>query len=193
MGAIGGSKKVKPFCGIIYSDNCIKDKAFAQLEARLGKIDSESKTVDFEQFTSYYNPEMGSGLKRLWISFEKLISADELAGIKVFTNAVEDGFAAVCSADSSAACAKNKKRRINIDPGYITPANVVLASTKDFSHRIYIGSGIYAEVTTIYKKGSYEKLPWSYPDYMSKTSTDFLLKARSVLLLRIKEAPSQGD
>ena len=91
-------------------------------------------------FSSYYNPEMGQNLKRLWISFEKLFFSSELASIKVFTNSLEDSFAVNC------------KRQINIDPGYITPANVVLATTKDYSHRIYLDKGIYGEVTTIYKK-----------------------------------------
>jgi len=103
-----------------------------------------------------------------------------LAEIKVFTNSVEDSLAV------------GEKRRINIDPGYVSAANVILASTKDYSHRIYIGKGIYAEVTTIYRKDGYVKLPWSYPDYMSKISTDFLFKTRTVLMRRLKELSAQG-
>jgi hypothetical protein len=175
VGAIGTARKVKLFCGIIYSDESVKEKAFAELENKFGKIDFISKTINFEEFTSYYNAEMGSGLKRLWISFEPLICASDLAAIKIFTNHAED------------LLAFEKKRRINVDPGYITAANVILASTKDFSHRIYIGQGIYAEVTTIYKKDGYVKLPWSYPDYMSPVSVDFLLNIRKVFMRRVKE------
>jgi len=179
MGKIGDAKNVKLFCGVIYSDDAVKEKAFSELEKKLGKIDFSSEMMNFD-FTSYYNAEMGEGLKRFWISFENLISAGDLAEIKVFTNSVEDSLAV------------GEKRRINIDPGYVSAANVILASTKDYSHRIYIGKGIYAEVTTIYRKDGYVKLPWSYPDYMSKISTDFLFKTRTVLMRRLKELSAQG-
>jgi hypothetical protein len=174
MGAAGAAQKAKLFCGILNAAESVKEKAFAELEKKFGKIDFASEVIDFEDFTSYYNPEMGAGIKRFWISFEELISEADLAGIKVFTNSVEEAFSV------------DKKRRINIDPGYVSAANVILASTKNYSHRIYIGRGIYAEVTTIYKKESFVKLPWSYPDYMSKTAADFLLKARNALLKNLK-------
>jgi len=174
MGIIGTANKVKLFCGIISAGQDITDKALQKLEEKFGNIDIKSETVPFD-FTSYYNPEMGENLKRFWAAFETLISADELSGIKVFTNEVEDLFA-VCG-----------KRRINIDPGYITPANVILASTKDFSHRIYLSKGIYGEVTTIYKKEDFIKLPWSYPDYLSAPAKKFLLEARIKLMRQRKE------
>jgi hypothetical protein len=174
VGIIGTSKKVKLFCGIIFSDEKIKQDAFSVLEDKFGKIDFISEVMPFD-FSSYYNPEMGQNLKRLWLSFEKLIFSSELASIKVFTNSIEDSFAL------------NSKRQINIDPGYISPANVILATTKDYSHRIYLDKGIYGEVTTIYKKNGYIKLPWSYPDYLSEKATKFLLKARQTLISRLKE------
>lgn len=177
MGAIGKANTVKLFCGIISADETVKEKALSKLENKYGKIDIISETVDFT-FTKYYNPEMGDDLKRFWISFEKLISADEIASIKVFTNAIEDEFAF------------EGKRKINIDPGYLNPANVILASTKDFSHRIYLSQGIYGEVTTIYQKEDFIKLPWSYPDYLSAPAKSFLLKARTKLMQQLKEAKS---
>lgn len=184
MGAIGTANRVKLFCGIISADDEITEKAFEKLEARFGKIDIRSEVVSFD-FTSYYNAEMGENLKRFWVSFEKLIFADELAEIKVFTNEVEDSFAA------------DNKRRINIDPGYLNPANVILASTKDFSHRIYLSKGIYGEVTTIYKKENkvpdFMKLPWSYPDYLSAPAKKFLLEARAKLMLQLKNKDENGS
>jgi hypothetical protein len=174
MGIIGTSKKVKLFCGIIFLDEKVKQGAFSILENKFGKIDLISEVIPFD-FSSYYNPEMGQNLKRLWISFEKLIFSSELASIKVFTNSIEG------------LLVSNSKRQINIDPGYLTPANVVLATTKDYSHRIYLDKGIYAEVTTIYKKNGYIKLPWSYPDYLSNIATKFLLEARQTLILHLKE------
>ncbi|MDR2860642.1 MAG: DUF4416 family protein [Elusimicrobiota bacterium] len=174
MGAIGTDNKVKLFCGIISSNDEIDKKVFDELEKRFGKIELKSETVPFD-YSAYYNEEMGDKLNRYWISFEKLIFSGELADIKIFTNSVEDSLA------------KDGKRPINIDPGYITQANVILATTKNFSHRIYLAKGIYGEITTIYKKSEgYIKLPWSYPDYMSKVSTDFLLQIRQKYLLQLK-------
>ncbi len=173
MGQIGKANTVKLFCGIIYADEDIKNQAFEKLAEKFGAIDIESDTVDFT-FTNYYNPEMGEYLKRCWISFEKLIFADELSAIKIFTNDIEELFSA------------EGKRRINIDPGYLNPANVILASTKDFSHRIYLSGGIYGEVTLIYKKEDFMKLPWSYPDYTSPAAKEFLLKARTELMEQLK-------
>ncbi|MCL2334690.1 MAG: DUF4416 family protein [Endomicrobia bacterium] len=173
MGAIGGANRVKLFCGIISADDGITEKALSEIEKRFGKIDLRSETVPFD-FTQYYNAEMGSELKRFWVSFDTLVFADELAEIKVFTNTIEDSFAV------------EGKRRINIDPGYLNPANVILASTKDFSHRIYLSKGIYGEVTLIYKKEDFTKLPWSYPDYTSPAAKEFLLKARANLMRQLK-------
>ena len=173
MGAIGTANRVKLFCGMISADEEITKKAFEELEAKLGKIDIKSEIVPFD-FTSYYNTEMGGDLKRFWVSFDALIFAGELADIKVFTNAVEDGFAV------------NNKRRINIDPGYLNPANVILASTKDFSHRIYLSKGIYGEITLIYQKEDFIKLPWSYPDYTSPAAKKFLLETRAKLMSQLK-------
>jgi hypothetical protein len=173
MGAIGNANRVKLFAGIISSCEEITKNALEKLEEKLGKIDIKSDIVDFD-FTSYYNPEMGENLKRFWVSFEPLVFADELAGIKVFTNGMEEKFAL------------NGKRRINIDPGYLNPANIILASTKDFSHRIYLAQGIYGEITLIYKKQDFIKLPWSYPDYVSPAAKKFLLEARAKLMSQLK-------
>lgn len=73
--------------------------------------------------------------------------------IKLFTNEMELEWA---SAD---------RRRINLDPGYLLPSRFVLATGKNFAHRIYIGRSIYADLTLIYEKGRFHTLPWTYPDY----------------------------
>ncbi|MDR0820271.1 MAG: DUF4416 family protein [Endomicrobium sp.] len=175
MGVIGAPKKVKLFCGIISSGVEIEQKTLAVLEKKFGEIDLTSVVMPFD-FSDYYNPEMGNNLKRFWISFKKLITAADIAGIKIFTNSTEDSFSV------------NNKRRINIDPGYITPANIILATTKDYSHRIYLSDGIYGEVTAIYKKPEVVKLPWSYPDYFSNPAKEFLLKARKDLIEQLRTA-----
>jgi len=174
MGVIGAPKEAKLFCGIISSDERIKQKSFEVLEQKFGKIDLISGVMHFD-FSDYYSSEMGSNLERSWILFERLISVADIAGIKIFTNSVESSFSV------------SSKRQINIDPGYITPAKVVLATTKDYSHRIYLSGGIYGEVTRIYKKNGFIRLPWSYPDYLSEVATEFLLKARSALIKQLRD------
>ena len=170
MGDINKPNLVKFFFGLIFNENFNIEEIYNILEQKFNnKIDIYSTVIDFS-FTTYYNKEMGDKLKRQWISFEKPIFPDALAEMKIETNNIEDSYA------------KDKNRIVNIDPGYITPANVILASTKDFSHRIYLSKGIYAEVTTIYRKEGFTKLPWTYPDYLCPTATDFILKARQCLL-----------
>jgi hypothetical protein len=173
MGTISAVKKVKIFCGIIFSDEEIKQKSLIKLKENFGEIDLISSIIPFD-FSDYYNREMGANLKRFWISFKELVSAADISGIKVFTNSIEANFAI------------NNNRQINIDPGYITPANVILATTKDYSHRIYLDKGIYAEVTTIYRKSGYIKLPWTYSDYFSKVAIEFFLKIRTILVNKLR-------
>ncbi|MDD2523599.1 MAG: DUF4416 family protein [Endomicrobiaceae bacterium] len=170
MGQIYQVHLSKFFCGLIFNSSVNIEDIYKLLEEKFNnKIDIKSEIIDFS-FTQYYNPEMGDNLKRQWISFETLLSPDRLSSIKIETNNLE------------ASISENKNRIINIDPGYITPANVILASTKDFSHRIYLSDGIYAEVTTMYKKGGFIKLPWTYPDYICPVATSFILQARQCLL-----------
>jgi hypothetical protein len=174
MGKIGTDNLTKLFCAIISSNQEIENKALDKLSQKFGKIDIESARTPFD-YTTYYNEEMGEDLLRFWISFEDLVFSGNLSDIKIFTNSIEDSFAA------------NDKRTINIDPGYITQANVVLATTKNFSHRIYLSKGIYGEVATIYKKSEgFIKLPWTYPDYLSPAAADFLLKSREKFLAQLK-------
>jgi hypothetical protein len=176
MGAVNPTKKVKLFCGIIFpfSKEKIKRKSLLILENNFGKIDLLSSIVPFN-FSNYYISEMGVDLKRFWVSFEKLVFASNLAETKISTNYVENSF-----------LTKNK-RLINIDPGYVTLANVTLATTKDFSHRIYLSNGIYGEVTMIYKKGKFIKLPWSYADYLSDPATEFFSRVRQNLIKQLRE------
>jgi hypothetical protein len=174
MGVVGTSKEVKLFCGIIFSSEEIKQSLLTKLENNFGKIDIISDIMIFN-FSNYYNREMGDNLKRFWVSFKKLIFTADISGIKIFTNSIENEFTI------------NNKRQINIDPGYVSLANVVLATTKDYSHRIYLSKGIYGEVTIIYKKDRFIKLPWSYPDYISEVANIFFLKSRSNLIKQIRK------
>lgn len=123
------------------------------LQDRFGPIDLLTGRLDFNH-TEYYNNEMGKGLFRKLASFDNLIDPGELPFIKVFTNSLEDRFLTT-----------DGRRRINIDPGYISIEKMVLASCKNFGHRIYLRDGVYADLTLIYRGKDFQPLEWTFPDY----------------------------
>ena len=155
MGKIRKYNRVKLVIGLIYSDEVVFLKAKEKLRRKFGKIDFESAALDFN-YTDYYEPEMGTGLKRKFISFRKLIPISGLYSIKLYTSRLESGFLSVSG------------RKINIDPGYVDLAKLVLASTKDYAHRIYLRKGIFAEITLSYRGNSFSPNQWTYPDYRSQ-------------------------
>ena len=136
-----------------------------KLSARFGGVDLISAWLPFG-YTSYYEKEMGAPLCRRMLAFRHLIQQDALAGIKTATNELE------------LACSHERKRRVNIDPGYLVLERFVLASGKNFTHRIYLGQGIYADLTLIYRKGAFQELPWTYPDYADEPILGFLAQVR---------------
>jgi hypothetical protein len=138
-----------------------------ELEKEYGKIDFKSPIFDFN-YTDYYDSEMGCGLKKEFMSFGKLVNPEQISSVKAFTNALERKYS------------KENKRIINIDPGYINDCQLVLASTKKYYHRIYVGQGIYAEVTLFFKSRSFQPLQWTYPDYKAESSIDIFNKIREV-------------
>ncbi|MDR0676781.1 MAG: DUF4416 family protein [Elusimicrobiota bacterium] len=172
-------RKVLLFIGIIYSRenksnlNKIKDT----LIEKFGNIILDMQAVSFD-YTSYYNLEMGNNLEKIFYAFEHFINSLDISKIKIFTNEIEQRFAAI-----------DKKRKFNLDPGYLDLAKIVLVSTKDFAHRIYIGDEIFAELTMLYnnpKKSKeisrYKFLPWTYPDFKTENYLEFFIRARNFYL-----------
>jgi hypothetical protein len=145
------------------------------LAQRFGAVDLVSPWMTFD-FTDYYTKEMGQPLYRRILAFTDMIEQDDLPGIKMITNGLE------------AQWSKDGLRGVNIDPGYLVASRFVLASGKDFSHRIYIGQGIYADLTLIFTKEQFKPLPWTYPDYQSDPVQQFLLKVRKKYLYDIAVA-----
>jgi hypothetical protein len=173
MGNISPIQPAKLFIGIIASNKDIILKMEPLLFARWGKIDTRSAAVDFK-FTTYYEKEMGRNLLRQWISFDKLIDPGQLAQIKIETNEIESKFVI------------DKSRQINLDPGYMALSKIVLASTKDFSHRIYLSNGIHAEITMIFKDKQFTVLPWTYPDYSSEFAKNYFYRLRDTYQNQLK-------
>jgi hypothetical protein len=127
-----------------------------QLEAIYGPIEQETALLPFVA-TRFYEREMGPALQRLFWSFEALVTPEALAGIKHETNALEQAYALPRG--------EAWRRRVNLDPGYVDLAKLVLATTKDRQHRLYLGRGIYAEVTLRFTGGRFIPWEWTYPDY----------------------------
>lgn len=139
--------------GLLASDTALFARAAALLERALrNKVDFESEVSDFSH-TDYYTKEMGPGLKRKFISFEKVVDPEGLYKVKLAANKLERRLSS------------GERRVINIDPGYLDLSKLVLFSTKDYSHRIYLRNGIYAEVTLFYRDRAFNPWPWTYPDY----------------------------
>jgi len=173
MGQIKNYPPVKLFMGFIFANELYFIKAKEILINKFGTLDLESKTIDFI-YTDYYNKEMGQGLKRKFISFKKLIQPQILPDIKIFTNKLENKLSI------------EKRRNINIDPGYLDMAKVILASTKDYSHRIYLRKGIFAEVTLFYQNKELQPWPWTYPDYKTQDYREIFSKIRELYIQQIK-------
>jgi len=144
------------------------------LTGMFGEIDLMSDWLPFD-YTAYYAPEMGEALFRRMTTFKPLIDQGDLAAIKCRTNAIEREFS------------EDGHRRVNIDPGYLLRERFVLATGKNFTHRIYIGQHIYADLTLMFQKGAFQFLPWTYPDYQDPKLLAFLYRVRDKYIKDLTE------
>jgi hypothetical protein len=161
-------RPVKLFVGMLSNDIPLFEKLKKELGSVFGPSDMESPVWKWE-FTDYYTKEMGAGLKRQFIFFQRLIPPESIAEVKLKTNEIERHY-----------LNEHGGRRINLDPGYLDLAKIVLVSTKNYSHRIYLHNGIYAEVTLIYKDDTYQPLPYTYPDFRTEEYLQLFKKAREL-------------
>lgn len=168
MGQIRPVEPVKLFVGMLYTSQEVMYKASQMLEQKFGTIDIQTPVWNFE-FTNYYAKEMGAILYRKFIAFRQLAEPQTIKDVKLFTNTLESELGEVYAPPT---------RPINLDPGYLNNSKVVLATTKDYSHRIYLGNGIYAEVTLHYQHGKFCAWDWTYPDYQTSTYQEFFMQMR---------------
>ncbi len=170
-------KPAKLIIGILAADeDCLK-AALEVVQTVFGKPDFLSDIWPFDQ-TDYYRDQTGENILRQFISIEKLVDPSKLAKIKLKTNKLERILAEQSASDLL--------RPVNLDPGIIEPSKLILATTKNYSHRIYIGNKIFAEVTLIYDKGSWRPLDYTYPDYKQQCYLNFFDKVRNRLLEQLK-------
>src|ERR1035437_9309250 len=157
-----------------------------------GKIDDVSAILPFT-FTQYYQDEMGQNLLRQWVRFETLFSPEHLAKCKLETNMAETLLArqfrekAPAVPENPARPGGGGQRPINIDPGYVHRYKVILATTKDHSHRVYLTEGIYAEVTLHWSQNIWTPWPWTYADYQTPQAQDFFTRARTAYLDQLQK------
>ncbi|MDA8091264.1 MAG: DUF4416 family protein [Nitrospiraceae bacterium] len=178
MGMIRVPEKVMLFAGVLYCLDEHITAALASLKNEFGgKILHESDASLWH--SGYYAGELGCDeVKRKFIFFDALICPGELAAIKLKTNDIE------------ASLSESGKRKVNIDPGYITPARIVLASTKDYAHRVYLQKGIYAEATMLWSRKERRFVPhlFTYSDFMEEKNITIFSQMRDVLQSRLSPA-----
>lgn len=152
MAHIRQPEQVKILFGLLYPDLEWLSRIEEAIESHWGRIDMRSEPFDFH-YTHYYADEMGERLMRSWCTVKNLASPADLADWKVLSNQLEEKWS------------REENRIVNIDPGYICLSKLILASAKDFAQRIYLGRGIYAEITLSFTGGTFIPMPWTYPDY----------------------------
>jgi hypothetical protein len=175
MGIPQQPQRVKLFIAIMFDGGFDLSVVSARLRERFGEEDFSYGPVDFS-WSDYYAVEMGERLKKLYVTYAASIGREALPSIKLFSNSLEQEFAV------------QGKRFVNIDPGYIARDKLVLASTKDFYHRLYLGDGIYGEVTLHFQKGAFRHFSWTYPDYKEKGLQDLLISARASLVGEVRKS-----
>jgi len=179
MGTPHPAERVKLFIAIMHAPDFDPAPVMDRLKGRFGEVEAGYGPVGFS-WSDYYAPEMGSGLQKFYAVFCRTIERGELPGIKLWTNDIEAGYA------------RDGKRSVNIDPGYLARDKLVLATTKDFFHRLYLGRGIYGEVTLHLRDGIYRFFSWTYPDYQEKKLHELLFKARASLVGELRKQGTSG-
>ena len=165
--------------GVLAADDRCLRAAAERLGAAFGTIDLASEVWPFDQ-TPYYRQETGATILRQFLSPVRLVDPGDLAVIKGQTNRLEE--------DLAQCLALPVPRPVNLDPGLIEPSKLVLATTKNYSHRIYIGQRMYAEVTLVFDKGNWCAMPYTYPDYRQACYHEFFSQVRNRLVEQLRQS-----
>ncbi len=173
MGEIFEQKPVKLVTSVIFRDKKYLEQAENGLEELFGPQDVPTLECPFD-YTEYYRDEFGGSLSRKLICFKRLLGKENISEAKLGTNELEKR------------SASGGKRRVNIDPGYVTEAKLVLLTTKDYTHRVYIGRKIFAESTLFFQDGTFRPWPWTYPDYASRKMVEYYNSVREKYMEEIR-------
>ncbi len=178
MGRAIAFPRVKLFCGLIFRDEERAAQASAALENRFSVIDCRMDAVPFTM-TGYYEQEMGAPLFRRFVSFRDLIEPEMLARAKTLTNEME------------AETADEGRRSVNLDPGILSAGNVIIATTKNFCHRVPLQDGIYAHLEYVFRRHVITPLEWTYPDFQSEPYLDFFHRLRDIYREQMRQEPGR--
>lgn len=178
MGHPHSPRLVTPLVAMLSGDTAYFEAARKPLEALFGPVELQSQLYGFNK-TEYYDASMGKGLQRQFFTFKQLADPAGLVDWKLAANKLEDELKAALHI-------LQVERPVNLDPGYLTGAKLVLASTKDFAHRIYLRDGIFAEITMGFRGDSWVSHDFTFPDFKSGMYDDFLKKARDWHLRKVK-------
>ncbi len=176
MGDVRESQSVLLFLAAFSRYDAALDWARECTVAAWGPIALESERFVFQE-TRFYEKSMGTDLKKVLIAYETLIDPAGLPELKLQTNQWEQQYAQQHPGA--------EPRPVNLDPGYLTEAKLILASTKDRDHRIYLARGIFAENTLFHHAGAWQTRPWTYPDYQRADYHQFLTGCRSYYRRRL--------
>lgn len=165
---------VKLISSLFSPEKEIIDTVVGELSKIIGLVDWISPELLFDR-TKYYAREMGWPLHRRFISFAQLVPADHLVEIKLKTNGIEEQYR------------REGNRLVNIDPGLISPERLILATGKNYVHRVYLSKGIYADLTLIFRKGSFRPVKWTYPDYATPELIGFFNEIRKKYMEQLRE------
>jgi len=179
MGEARAARPVNLICGALSAREDWIAEARRRLERALGAVDLESELWPFD-FTDYYAHETGRPLVRRFFSFRDLVGPETLASAKLTTNGLEKVLA--CE------LAEAPERPVNLDPGYVALDKLVLATTKDYGHRVYLGDGVYAESTLRWRDGAFEPWEWTYPDYRTDHYRAFFARVRALYSAKLARA-----
>ena len=173
------AEAVKLVVSILAADHEQMNLVLRQLASLYGPPDVVGPLLSFH-YTDYYTPEMGQGLVRRFVSFERLIRPEQLPEIKITTNGLEEE-------QTEENC-----RRVNLDPGYISSAHLVLATGKGYTHRPYLRKGIYVDLTLVFRDKTFHTLPWTYPDYADPVQIAFFNRIRGRYISQLRQGAAEG-
>jgi hypothetical protein len=168
---------VKLIASLFSTDGGLIERVIVHLERTYGPADWISPEILFDR-TRYYAKEMGWPLYRRFIAFSQLIPPQHLVDVKLCTNQVEQEYL------------QQGNRQINVDPGYVAAERLILATGKNYVHRVYLDRGIYADLTLVYKRRSYRPLEWTYPDYADPQTIAYFNEVRDRYMAQLRDARS---
>ncbi len=179
MGTVRPHPPVKLICGILICPDQDAVSVHSAIGDAWGPMDGQTEWFAFEH-TRYYETEMGTGLQKRYVSFENLVPVDGMTEIKHRSNQLESAFL------------QDGGRRVNIDPGYLADAKLLMMTTKNLAHRVYVGGNLFVDLQMIYKEDSYMPMPWAFADIRQPQILHFFNQTRLRYRDQLRAASFQG-